>query len=258
MRLARPQHVLHYEVAGTSGPWLVMCNSLGADLHMWDAQVPVFARDRRVLRYDRRGHGHSTAPAPPYSIAALAEDVLALLDELAIERADFCGLSIGGLVGQWLASHTARLDRLVVTATAARIGTPESWRARINQVVRDGLAPLVPATRDRWFSPAFVDQAPEQSRAALAPFARVDPAAYIGCCEALAAADLTDALPRISAPVLAISGADDAVCPPMALQAIADAVPRGRHVSLPGRHLVNIESAAAYASCVTEFLREPM
>jgi 3-oxoadipate enol-lactonase len=249
MDLDLPTHRLHYRIDGARGPWLVLCNSLGADLGMWDAQVPAFAHDLRVLRYDRRGHGASTTPAPPFTIADLGADVLALLDALAIERAHFCGLSLGGLTGQWLAIHApARIDHLVVCATAAKIATPEIWHQRIAQVRATGLAPLVPATRERWFSPAFATS--PAADAALAPFAAVDPAAYIGCCEALASTDLHADLPRIQAPVLAISGRDDAVCPPVALQVIADTVANGRHVSLPGRHLVNVESAAEFTMAV--------
>jgi 3-oxoadipate enol-lactonase len=250
-----PTHRLHYRIDGARGPWLVLCNSLGADLTMWDAQMPAFARDLRVLRYDRRGHGASTTPSPPFAIADLGADVLALLDALGIQRANFCGLSIGGLIGQWLGIHApARIERLVVCATAAKIGTAETWRQRIAQVASSGLAPLVAGTRERWFSPAFVAAHPDLVGAALAPFTAVDLAAYIGCCDALATTDLRGDLARITAPLLAVSGHDDAVCPPAALQEIADAVSDGRHVSLPGRHLVNIESAAAFTERVHAFL----
>src|SRR3546814_6307581 len=107
-----PTHRLHYRVDGDSGPWLTFCNSLGTDLHMWDRQAEALSGKFRVLRYDRRGHGESTAAPAPYSLADLGGDVLALLDALRIERTHFCGLSIGGLVGQWLGVHAGeRLDR---------------------------------------------------------------------------------------------------------------------------------------------------
>lgn len=254
MFLERAMHRLHYRVDGDRGPWLVLCNSLGTDLSMWDPQLSL-AREFRVLRYDRRGHGQSTAPAPPYSIAELAGDTLALLDELAITRAHFCGLSIGGLVGQWLGVHAPeRIDRLIVCATAPRIGTPASWQQRIAQVSAGGLSPLVGATADRWFSPEFIEAQPALVEAILAPFTRVDPRAYVGCCEALAACDLRADLPRISAPLLAISGSDDAVCPPDDLRLIAETVRAGRQVSLPGRHLINVEAAGAFTVCVRDFL----
>lgn len=256
MFLERGTHRLHYRVDGERGPWLVLSNSLGTDLSMWDPQVSL-AREYRVVRYDRRGHGLSTAPPPPYSVSDLAQDVLALLDELAIARAHFCGLSLGGLVGQWLGIHAAdRIDRLIVCATAPRIGTPASWHQRIAHVTASGLAPLVPATADRWFSPALVAAPTPLVTRMLATFQAVDRRAYIGCCEALATCDLRDDLARISAPVLAISGDDDTVCRPDDLQLIADTVHAGRHVSLPGRHLVNVEAASAFTGRVRDFLAD--
>jgi len=255
MFLERATHRLHYRVDGERAPWLVFCNSLGTDLSMWDAQLPL-SSDFRLLRYDRRGHGHSTAPPDAFTVADLARDVLALLDELGITRAHFCGLSLGGLVGQWLGVHAAeRIERLIVCATASRIGTPSSWQQRIAQVRASGLSPLVPATVDRWFTPAFVAAHPALVDSTLAALGRVDPHAYIGCCEALAACDLGDDLPRITAPVLAISGDEDAVCPPEDLQRIADNVRDGRHITLPGRHLINVEAAAAFTALVREFSR---
>lgn len=252
-----PAHRLHYRIDGTDSgkPWLTFCNSLGTDLHMWDAQVAGLAQDFRILRYDRRGHGQSGAPARPCSLADLGADVIALWDALGIGRTHFCGLSIGGLTGQWLGIHAgARLDRLVVCATAARIGTPEGWNARIAEVRTDGLAGLVPATAERWFTPAFRAARPDAVRAVLDGFTATSADGYAGCCAALAGADLRDRLGEIASPVLAISGDDDPVCPPGDLQAIADAVPRGHHMSLPGRHIVNLESADRFNDLLKAFL----
>jgi 3-oxoadipate enol-lactonase len=259
MFLERPTHRLHYRVDGSHGPWLVFCNSLGTDLSMWDPQLDPLhglARELRVLRYDRRGHGQSTpSPPPPYTIADLAGDVLALLDELSITRAHFCGLSIGGLVGQWLGAHApTRIDRLIVCATAPRIGTSASWQQRIAQVTAGGLSPLVPGMADRWFRPEFIEAHPALVKSILAQFAQVSPRAYVGCCEALAACDLRADLPLITAPLLAISGDDDAVCRCEELRLIADTVGDGRHVSFPGRHLINVEAATTFTAHVREFL----
>src|SRR5690606_8939725 len=127
----QPWRRLHYRIDGDRGPWLTFCNSLGTDLHMWDAQARALSGSFRVLRYDRRGHGATPAPPAPYSLADLGGDVLELLDGLGIERTHFCGLSIGDLVGQWLGVHAGdRLDKLVVCATAAKIGTAKGWRER--------------------------------------------------------------------------------------------------------------------------------
>lgn len=248
-------HRLHYRVDGDAGPWLVFCNSLGTDLHMWDAQVEALSTRFRVLRYDRRGHGRSTAAPGPYTLADLGGDVLALMDALEIERAHFCGLSIGGLVGQWLGIHAPeRIERLVVCATAVKIGTAESWNQRIALVQGRGLTPLLGATADRWFTPDFIAANPDVVEDILARFAAVSAEGYAGCCAALAGADLDADIGRITVPVLAISGDDDPVCTPDDLQAIADGVADGRHLSLPGRHIVNIESAEAFSAALADFL----
>lgn len=249
-----PTHRLHYRVDGDSGPWLTFCNSLGTDLHMWDPQVEALSGAFRVLRYDRRGHGQSTAPPAPYELSDLGGDVLRLLDALEIERTHFCGLSIGGLVGQWLGIQAGdRLDRLVVCATAPKIGTAESWAVRRDQVRANGLEPLVKATAERWFTPAFNADHADVVRGVLAGFTATSVEGYCGCCDALAAADLRGALDRIRVPVLAISGDDDPVCTPEDLQGIADRVLEGRHRSLPGRHIVNVESAAAFNAALEHF-----
>ncbi|MGP3698849.1 3-oxoadipate enol-lactonase [Rhodobacter sp. NSM] len=253
-----PTHRLHYRIDGaaTAGPWLVFCNSLGTELHMWDAQIADLERDFRILRYDRRGHGRSGTPTPPYSLADLGGDVIALMDALGIARAHFCGLSIGGLTAQWLAIHAAdRLERVVVCATAARIGTPAGWNGRIADVKADGLQDLVPATAERWFTPAFRAARPDAVATNLASFAATSVDGYAGCCAALAGADLRDRLARIATPLLAISGEDDPVCPPADLEAIALAVQDGRHLALPGRHIVNLESADAFNAVLRDFLR---
>lgn len=251
-----PTHRLHYRIDGPEGaPWLTFCNSLGTDLHMWDAQVADLAGDFRILRHDRRGHGQSSAPPAPFDLADLGQDVIALWDALSVTRSHFCGLSIGGLTGQWLALHAGtRLDRLILCATAARIGTPEGWTARIADVRANGLARLVPATADRWFTPAFRAARPDAVDPILASFAATSVNGYIGCCAALAGADLRDRLHGIAHPLLAISGRDDPVCPPAELEVLARGVQDGRHIPLPGRHLVSLESAPAFNAALREFL----
>ena len=136
---------LHYQIDGPQdAPVLVLSNSLGTDLHMWDAQIPAFSEHFRVLRFDTRGHGRSLVTPGPYSIEQLGRDVLALLDALHIERAHFCGLSMGGLIGQWLGINAGeRLLSLVVCNTAAKIGEPAVWDPRIEMVLRDGAAAIV-------------------------------------------------------------------------------------------------------------------
>lgn len=258
--LELPDHRVHYRIdgaaiGGSDKPWLMFCNSLGTDMHMWDAQADAMSRHYRVLRYDRRGHGQSSAPPPPYSLSDLGGDVLALLDALDIERTHFCGLSIGGLTGQWLAIHAGeRLGKVVICATAAKIGTAESWAARIEAVRTEGLGALVPATAERWFTPQFNVSGACDVAKVLDSFVATSPDGYVGCCAALATADLRKDLVRIENPLLAISGEDDPACPPSDLEGIAACVRRGLHLSLPGRHIVNIESASLFNAVLLEFL----
>jgi 3-oxoadipate enol-lactonase len=252
-----PSHRLHYRIDGTdpTKPWLMFCNSLGTDLRMWDAQVAGLSDHFRILRYDRRGHGRSSAPPPPYSIADLGGDAIALLDALEIPRTHFCGLSIGGLTGQWLGVNAAdRFDHIVVCAAAARVGTPARGAARIADVTANGLAGLVPATAERWFTPAFNAAEPATVRAVLNQFEATSVDGYVGCCAALAGADLRPQIAQIANPLVAISGNDDPVCTPADLAAIATAVLHGRHVSLPGRHIVNIEAADAFNATLIDVL----
>lgn len=254
-----PAHRVHYRIdgGGPDRPWLVFCNSLGTDLHMWNAQVAALSSDYQILRYDRRGHGQSGAPVPPYDLADLGGDVIAILDRLGINHAHFCGLSIGGLTGQWLAiHHGSRFDRVVVCATAPRIGTAEGWQARIGDVTARGLGDLVPATAERWFMPQFRAAEPDRAAAILDGLAATSITGYVGCCAALADADLGNRLGLIANPLLAVSGADDPVCPPSDLEAIAAGVQRGHHLSLPGRHIVNVESAAPFNAALHAFLTD--
>lgn len=252
------EHSLHYRIdgAGPGRPWLLFCNSLGTTLEMWDPQVEALGRYFRILRYDRRGHGLSTSPPRPFALSDLGEDVLKLLDSLGIERTHFCGLSIGGLVGQWLAINAPhRLDRIVLAATASRIGTAEGWQARREAVERDGLGPLRGATLERWFSPAFAAAHGDLVAPVLDAFVKTSVAGYAGCCAALSDADFTQALTTIPHPLLAVAGESDPVCPPADLESLALGVRDGRSMALPGRHIVNIEAADAFNSAVLAFLR---
>ncbi|UNK42395.1 3-oxoadipate enol-lactonase [Luteimonas sp. S4-F44] len=253
--LALPSHRLHYRVEGPAdAPWLMLCNSLGTDLSMWNAQAAALSDGFRVLRYDRRGHGASSAPPGPCTLADLGADALALLDALAIKRTHYCGLSIGGLVAQWLAVHAPqRIDRVVVCASAAKIGTADGWTSRIADVQARGLSWMTDATAERWFGDGFRAAHAGQVRHILGRFVATSVDGYASCCAALADADLRGDLPRITRPLLTISGDDDPVCPPSDLQAIADAT-GGQHVSLPGRHLVNVESSDAFNAALRDFL----
>ncbi|MDF2818817.1 MAG: 3-oxoadipate enol-lactonase [Stenotrophomonas rhizophila] len=255
--LALDQHRLHYRVDGPGdAPWLTFCNSLGTDLSMWHPQVEALSAHFRILRYDRRGHGLSTAPPGPYDMTALGADVVSLWDHLGVQRSHFCGLSIGGLTGQWLGINAGdRLQTLTVAATAAKIGTPENWQARIAQVEQGGLAPLRSGTAERWFTPSFAATHGAFIDDILQRFESTSLAGYMGCCNAVGTADFRDQLDRITVPTLAVAGADDPVCPPADLQQIAVGVAQGSTVTVAGRHICNLESPAAFTAALVAHLR---
>ena len=154
---------INYEIQGQpNAPTLVLSNSLGSNFGMWDAQMPAFAKTYRVLRYDTRGHGQSEVTPGPYTFEQLARDVLALADSLNIDTFSFCGLSMGGLTGLWIALHAAkRLDKLVLCSTGAKIGTADAWNTRIEAVRKNGTKSIAAATMERWFTTSFRDREPQ-------------------------------------------------------------------------------------------------
>lgn len=251
--------VLNYQMQGPEGaPVLVLSNSLGTDLGMWDTQVAAFAAHFRVLRYDTRGHGASLVTAGPYSIEQLGRDVLALLDGLNIERAHFCGLSMGGLIGQWLGIHAGeRLERLVVCNSAAKIAAPEIWNPRIEMVLRDGKAAMVglrDASIERWFTPAFAQANPEQARRITDMLAATSPEGYAANCGAVRDADFRDQLGRINVPLLVIAGSEDAVTPPSGSLFIQERVAGAEYAEFRAAHLSNVEVGEPFSRRVIDFL----
>lgn len=246
----------HYRVDGPeSGPAIVFSNSLGATLAMWDDQVPSLIDRYRVVRYDSRGHGQSSAPDGPYTIAELASDVLALLDALHITHATFCGLSIGGMLGQWLGAHaSSRIPRLVLCATVPRFGSRELWDERIQTVQGAGLQALVGATMERWFTPEFRARAPETVERTRSAFLGTSPTGYAGCCAALRDADMRASLQAIRIPTLLIGGNSDPVASPEVMQFLGDRIEHSRSVQLAAAHLCNIEAAPAFNRELLGFL----
>ncbi|WNW10441.1 3-oxoadipate enol-lactonase [Pseudomonas sp. DTU_2021_1001937_2_SI_NGA_ILE_001] len=250
---------LNYLLEGpTDKPVLVLSNSLGTDLHMWDAQIPAFTEHFRVLRYDTRGHGRSLVSEGPYSIEQNARDVLALLDALDIAKASFCGLSMGGLIGQWLAIHAPqRLERVVLCNTAAKIGSPEVWNPRIETVLRDGQAAML-ALRDasiaRWFTPAFAERAPAQVEPIVGMLAQTSPQGYAANCAAVRDADFREQIASIQLPVLVVCGTEDAVTTPEHGRFMVERIANARQVDLHAAHLSNVEAGAAFTQPVLDFL----
>ena len=236
-------------------PAVVLSNSLGTDFSMWDAQAAVLATRFHVLRYDTRGHGASSAPRGPYTIAQLGADVIALLDHFDIERAHVVGLSMGGVTAQWLGVHApGRIGKLVLANTASKIGSAEAWQARAAAVRANGMNEIAAGSPARWFTPAFLARQPVVVGAMQKTVRGLDPEGYAACCDALATADLTPDLQRIAAPTLVIAGADDAVTTVADAQALAGAIKGAALASLPASHLSNVEAPDRFSDAVASFL----
>ena len=247
---------LHFAVTGPlSAPALVLSNSLGTNLTMWEKQLPAFEQQFRVIRYDTRGHGKSSVPPGSYTFDQLGGDVLALLDELQITQAHFCGLSMGGMTGMWLALHAAnRLHKLVVSSAAARFGSAETWNARIDKVRREGMTSIAPAVVERWYTPEFRRDQPAQTQVTLQMLETTPPEGYAACCAALRDSDLRDSVAEIRTPTLILTGAKDPVAPPADGQFLAAKIAGAQYREVDAAHLSNIEAAEAYTSAVLNFL----
>lgn len=247
---------LHHELSGPAdAPVIVLSNSLGTTLEMWDAQIDALKASYRVLRYDTRGHGRSAVSPGPYTIDQLGRDVIALLDSLDIERAHFVGISMGGLTGQWLGIHAAtRIDKLVVSNTAARIGTAEGWRARAELVRKQGLGEVADGAAGRWFTQEFIARQPAAVNALTARLRSLSPEGYAACCDALGDADLREEIARVACPTLVVAGRHDPVTTVDDARFIAARVPGASIVELDASHLSNVEAPDAFTGAVLRFL----
>lgn len=235
--------MLDHEITGPAdAPVLMLGGSLGTNLAMWEPQVSELSRSYRVVTFDHRGHGASPVPPTPYEITDLGEDIVALMDLLGIQRASYAGISIGGMAGIWLGANVPdRVEKLVLLCTSAYAPPPSRWLDRASAVRDAGTTEVIAdAVVERWFTPGWAAAHPAAVRAHRAMIAATDPEGYAGCCEAISAMDLRDALPLISAPTLVISGAQDLALPPEHQRLIADAI--------PGARLELIEAAAHIAS----------
>ena len=237
--LARLNHVLE---GPEDAPVLVLSNSLGTTLGMWDDQAPVLRERFRLLRYDHRGHGESPVPSGPYKIEDLGLDLLALLDRLEIEHASFCGLSIGGLVGMWLASESpGRVERQVLCCTAARFDS-DFYDARARKVRAEGVDSIADAVLERWFTPEFRASRPETVEWAKNMLQSTPTEGYAGCCEAVRDADLRGRLEDILAPTLVVAGAEDPAATVDQAEKICDSIQGARLVVIgSAAHLANVE-----------------
>jgi 3-oxoadipate enol-lactonase len=248
---------LHYRIDGDpSGPPLVFANSLGTDLRLWDAVLPHLPAGLRIIRYDKRGHGLSSAPPAPYSMGALVHDAERLLDLLAVRDAVFVGLSIGGMIAQGLA--VKRLDQiraLVLSNTGAKIGTVEMWEQRIATLNAGGIDALADPVMERWFSRAFRDTPDLEAWRNMLIRQPLD--GYAGCSAAISGTDFYTPTSGLRLPTLGIAGSEDGSTPPDLVRETAQLVPGSRFKLIRGAgHLPCVEKPAEYAAILTEFLKE--
>ena len=249
----------HYVLTGDNEPVLVLSNSLGTDLSMWEPQMAELGRRFRIVRYDTRGHGLSSVTAGEYTIEQLGRDVLALLDSLCLDRVHFCGLSMGGMIGIWLGIHApGRLHRLVLCNTAARIGTREMWNARIATVGKDGMKLVAAAVIERWFTPEFRASFPEKVARARQMLENTSPEGYAACCAAIRDMDQREALAQIQVPTLVIYGGSDSVIPLSDAHFLTGRIRGAEGLELPAAHLSNVEQADAFTEAVRNFLSQSM
>lgn len=246
---------LHYRIDGPEdGPPVVFANSLGTDLRLWDPILPYLPEGLRLIRFDKRGHGLSSCPPSPYSMGALVTDTERLLDMLEVRDCVFVGLSIGGMIAQGLAVKRLDMIRgLVLSNTAAKIGTPDLWRDRIDEVALGGIEALADAVMERWFSAAFrTGPDLEVWRNMLT---RQEDQGYMGCCAAISGTDFLTTTTGLRLPTLGIAGAEDGATPPDLVRETVNLIPGSRfHLIRKAGHLPCVEQPQEYAAALTEFL----
>jgi len=257
MRVRTGSFETEYITAG-SGPWVVLAHCLGGSLAVWKHQMDPLARAFHVMAYDARGHGVSGNPGSSYEVTDLADDLVRLMDEIGIERASVVGLSMGGMMAQWLAArHPDRLDKLVLAGTTSHYEGEgvTMWQQRAAAATSQGLEPLADATMERWFTAPFRQQHAEQIATIRAIFTGNDAEGYALAAEALSRFDVRPQLSRVSAPTLVISGDQDQACPPQLGREIAGNVRNGRfELVTSAAHISNVEQPERFNQLVLDFL----
>lgn len=248
---------INVDITGSdSAPVLMLSNSLGTNIHMWDDQIGEWSKHFRVIRYDRRGHGQSGAPQGPYSMERFGRDVINILDALGIEKMHWCGLSMGGMVGQWLGANApSRIGKLILSNTNFYYADKKPWDDRIRFLESNPLEKLVDPNMERWFTADFRARAPQAIARMKQIFLTTDKVGYIACCEAIRDMDFRSSNPSITAPTLVIVGAQDPATPPAQGEAIAAQIKGANLVSFDAAHIANMEQPAPYTRAVLDFLK---
>jgi 3-oxoadipate enol-lactonase / 4-carboxymuconolactone decarboxylase len=249
---------IFYRLEGNAGrPVLVLSHSIGCDHSLWDQQVPDLLQDFQVLRYDTRGHGASDAPKSEYSIEQLGRDVLGLVDSMGISKFAFCGLSLGGMIGQWLGINAPdRLAGLILADTSPRVAPKSNWDDRRRMVLEGGMAAIVDTVMQRFFSPETLAQGNPYASSIRAVILGTDPAGYAGCCSAIRDMDHTGSLEKIRVPTLVIVGDRDVSTPWVGHgEILARDIPGARALHLPAAHLSNVERPRSFLAGLFDFLQ---
>lgn len=251
--------VLHHEdVGSTALPTIVFCNSLGTDFRIWDGVVRILRPEFRLIRYDKRGHGLSEAPAAPYAMADHVADLGALMDHVGVEDTLVVGLSVGGMIAQGLAAERPDLTHaLVLCDTAHRIGPPDMWDQRIAAIRAGGIEALAEPILERWFSARFRAERPAELAGWRNMLIRTPVEGYVGTCATIRDADLTDAAKTLRVPALCVVGTEDGATPPALVRSLADLIPNSRFTTIDGvGHLPCVEAPDGLAHLIDDFARE--
>ena len=248
---------IHVAIDGRdSGPTVVLSNSLGSTIRMWEPQLAALCDHFRVVRYDRRGHGRSGTTGP-YSFERFGRDVLAILDALNIRTTHWCGLSMGGMVGQWLGANAPqRFGKIILSNTACHYPDPTNWLNRINAVKQGGMAAVAETIIAGWLTADFREREPQITANMKAMLLASPVQGYLACCEALSALDQRELLPKIKSPTLVIAGRHDMATPIAAGEYIRSHIPGAALTILDAAHISNVEQPHAFSDAVIGFLTQ--
>lgn len=253
---------LSFEVTGPEdAPVLMFCHALGGDRSMWDSQVEALSSAYRILRYDLRGHGRSAIFEGDFSLEDLASDALNVLDHYGISRMHFCGLSLGGMVGQWLGIHAQdRLQSLTIVDSAPQMGTLETWNQRIQQIERAGMSSIADATMSRWFTEDFRKREPHIVDHFKSILEATSPAGYIACAQVVRDASVSggdlERFRSVRVPTLVVTGKFDAAATPAACEAMASHIAGSRFQELMAAHISPVEASATLSAALSDFLEQ--
>lgn len=246
----------HFKIEGTpNSPVLIFSNSLGTNMTMWDQVVPLLLSYFQVVRYDTRGHGNSDTTPEPYDVKLLGEDVIELLDKLNFDKVHFCGLSMGGQIGQWLGiHHPERLNKLILSNTAAQIGTDKKWNDRIELTKKEGMTAIWQGTQKVWFTDGFLDTEAAKIDAMQSMFLANNVHGYTNCCAAVRDADFSDDLNKISTETLVIAGSSDPATTVADAEWMVENIPHSKLAVIPAKHIPSIERPEVFADAIINFL----